>query len=46
MPSSWHDSVTAIFTGNPRLALEIAAGLNGVPLPPGLPVRAEARTFN
>jgi len=46
MPSSWHDSVTAIFTENPRLALEIASGLNGVPLPPGVPVRAEARTFN
>jgi hypothetical protein len=46
MPSSWHDSVTAIFTENPRLALEIASGLNGVPLPPGVKVRAEATTFN
>ncbi len=46
MPSSWHDSVTAIFTDNPRLAVEIAAGLTGAQLPPGVQVRTEARNFN
>ena len=46
MPSSWHDSVTTIFTENPRLAMEIAASLNGAPVPPGVPVRAEAPNFN
>jgi hypothetical protein len=46
MPSSWHDSVTTIFTENPRLALEIATSLNGARLPDGIPVRAEAPNFN
>ncbi|HEX3516068.1 MAG TPA: hypothetical protein VHT26_18920 [Trebonia sp.] len=46
MPSSWHDSVTAIFTENPRLAVEIATSLNGAQLPLGVPVRTETRTFN
>jgi len=46
MPSSWHDSVTAIFTENPDLAFEIAASLNGAPVPRGAPVRAEAPNFN
>ena len=46
MPSSWHDSVTKIFTENPKLALEIAASLSGAPLPLGVPVRAEAPNFN
>ncbi len=46
MPSSWHDSVTAIFTEHPELALEIAAGLTGTRLPEGVPVRAEATNFN
>jgi hypothetical protein len=46
MPSSWHDSVTAIFTENPELAVEIATGLTGTPLPRGVPVRVEAPNFN
>jgi hypothetical protein len=46
MPSSWHDSVTAIFTANPELAVEIATGLTGVRIPEGVPVRAEAPNFN
>ena len=46
MPSSWHDSVTAIFTENPELAVEIAAGLTGARIPEGVPVRAEAPNFN
>ena len=46
MPSSWHDSVTAIFTENPGLAVEIAAGLTGARIPDGVPVRAEAPNFN
>jgi hypothetical protein len=46
MPSSWHDSVTAIFTENPALALEIAAKLNGTQVPPGVPIRIEASGFN
>ena len=45
MPSSWHDSETTIFTETPRLAMEIAASLNGAPVPPGVPVRAEAPNF-
>ena len=46
MPSSWHDSVTAIFTENPELAVEIAASLNGALVPRGVPVRVEAPNFN
>jgi hypothetical protein len=46
MPSSWHDSVTAIFTENPRLAVEIAAGLTGARIPEGVPVRAAAPNFS
>jgi hypothetical protein len=46
MPSSWHDSVTTIFTENPRLAVEIVTSLNGARLPDGIPVRAEAPNFN
>ena len=46
MPSSWHDSVTSIFTENPELAVEIAASLTGAPIPEGVPVRAEAPNFN
>ena len=45
MPSSWHDSVTAVFTENPELALEIATSLNGTWVPRGIPVRAEAPDF-
>lgn len=46
MPSSWHDSVTAIFTEHPELALEIATGLTGARIPEGIPVRVEAPNFN
>jgi hypothetical protein len=46
MPSSWHDSVTAIFTEHPELALEIATRLTGARLPEGTPVRVEAPNFN
>lgn len=46
MPSSWHDSVTAIFTENPGLAVEIATSLNGAPVPRGVPARIEAPNFN
>lgn len=46
MPSSWHDSVTAIFTEHPELAVEIATGLTGTRIPEGVPVRAEAPNFN
>lgn len=46
MPSSWHDSVTAIFTENPELAVELAARLNGTPLPAGTPVHVENPGFN
>jgi hypothetical protein len=46
MPSSWHDSVTAIFTENPGLAVELAARLNGTPIPPGTPTHLEKPTFN
>jgi hypothetical protein len=46
MPSSWHDSVTAIFTEHPELAVEIATGLTGARIPEGIPVRAEAPNFN
>ena len=46
MPSSWHNSVTAIFTENPELAMEIAASLNGALVPRGVPVRVEAPNFN
>jgi hypothetical protein len=28
MPSTWHDSVTAIFTKNPKLAVELATSLS------------------
>jgi hypothetical protein len=46
MPSSWHDSVTTIFTENPELAVEIATSLTGTCVPSGTPVRAEAPNFN
>ena len=46
MPSSWHDSVTAIFTEHPELALEIATRLTGTRIPEGVPVRVEAPNFN
>src|SRR6201986_4654046 len=46
MPSSWHDSVTTIFTENPELALEIAASLKGAQVPRGVPVRVAAPNFN
>ena len=46
MPSSWHDSVTAIFTEHPELAVEIAASLNGALVPRGVPVRVEAPNLN
>jgi hypothetical protein len=46
MPSSWHDSVTALFTDHPELAVEIATGLTGARIPEGVPVRVEAPNFN
>ena len=46
MPSSWHDSVTAIFTEHPELAVEIATGLTGARIPEGVPIRVEAPNFN
>ena len=46
MPSSWHDSVTAIFTEHPELAMEIATSLNGAQVPLGVPVRVESPNFN
>jgi len=46
MPSSWHDSVTAIFTEHPELAVEIATRLTGARLPEGVPVRVVAPNFN
>jgi hypothetical protein len=46
MPSSWHDSVTTIFTENPELAVQIVTSLNGARLPDGIAVRAEAPDFN
>jgi hypothetical protein len=46
MPSSWHDSVTAIFTEHPELAVELATRLSGTSLPAGLPTHVEAPTFN
>lgn len=46
MPSSWHDSVTAIFTENPRLAVELVTRLNGTSLPVGTPVHVEQPSFN
>jgi hypothetical protein len=46
MPSSWHDSVTAIFTEHPELAVEIATSLNGVQVPRGLPMRVQSPNFN
>jgi hypothetical protein len=46
MPTSWHDSVTTIFSENPELALEIATSLNGAPVPRGVPVRVAAPNFN
>jgi hypothetical protein len=45
MPSSWHDSVTTIFSENPRLAVEIVTSLTGARIPEGVPVRAEAPNF-
>src|ERR1700760_86442 len=46
MPSPWHDSVTAIFTKNPKLAVELATSLNGTPLPAGTDAHPEAPAFN
>jgi hypothetical protein len=46
MPSSWHDSVTTIFTENPELAVEIVTSLTGARRPAGIPVHAEAPNFN
>jgi hypothetical protein len=46
MPSSWHDSVTTIFTEDPELAVQIVTSLNGARLPDGIAVRAEAASFN
>jgi hypothetical protein len=46
MPSSWHDSVTAIFTENPELAVQIATSVTGAHLPPGVAVRVETPNFN
>ena len=46
MPSSWHDSVKAVFDENPELAVEIACGLTGAPVPRGAPMRAEQPNFN
>ena len=46
MPSSWHDSVTAIFTEHPELAVEIATSLNGAHVPRGLPMRVEFPNIN
>ena len=46
MPSSWHDSVKAIFTKNPKLAVELVASLNGTPLPADTPVHPECPAFN
>ncbi|HVT66124.1 MAG TPA: hypothetical protein VHF26_00135 [Trebonia sp.] len=45
MPSSWHSSVTAIFTESPELAVEFATVLGGARLPGELPVRVEAPDF-
>ena len=41
MSSPWHDSVKAIFTENPELAVELASSLNGNSLPVGTPARPE-----
>jgi hypothetical protein len=46
MPSPWHDSVKAIFTENPELAVELATGLSGTPLPAGIPAHPESPAFN
>ncbi|HET9082498.1 MAG TPA: hypothetical protein VFO01_18530 [Trebonia sp.] len=46
MPSSWHDSVTAIFTQNPGLAVELAGRLTGTPLPAGTPAHVEKPAFS
>ncbi len=46
MPSSWHDSVTKIFTENPELAVELVNGLTGARLPDQVTVRAAAPNFN
>jgi hypothetical protein len=46
MPSSWHDSVRAIFTENPEIAVTIACGINGAKAPSGVPLRAETPNFN
>lgn len=46
MPAPWHDSVTAIFSENPGLAVEIATSLTGASIPRGVPVRVAAPNFN
>lgn len=46
MPSSWHNSVTAIFTESPELAVEFVTILGGAQLPGELPVRVEAPNFS
>jgi hypothetical protein len=46
MPSTWHDSVTAIFTNNPKLAVELATSLNGTSIPAGTPAHPEKPAFN
>jgi hypothetical protein len=46
MPSPWHDSVTAIFTKNPKLAVELATSLNGTAIPAGAGAHPEKPTFN
>jgi hypothetical protein len=46
MPSPWHDSIKAIFTENPQLAVELATSLNSTALPAGTPAHPESPTFN
>jgi hypothetical protein len=46
MPSLWHHSVTAIFSENPELAVELVTSLNGTPLPAGTRAHPEMPTFN
>jgi hypothetical protein len=41
MSSPWHDSVKAMFTENPELAVELASRLNGDPLPVDTPAHTE-----
>src|ERR1700750_437804 len=46
MPSPWHDSVTAIFTENPKHAIELVNSLDGTTIPTGTDAHFEAPAFN